>query len=69
MKTETQDALTEMAFQFGCVGLLKFDDMLDALEAGNCEDAKREALDSVWGRSETPARAKRVTGPFVLTFN
>ena len=56
---EVRDALTEMAYQMGTVGVLKFTKMLDALKAGNRVLASNEALDSEWAR-QTPERARRV---------
>ena len=55
-----QAAILDMGYQIGAPGLLKFHDMLSALEAGNCPVAKAAALDSEWAR-ETPKRAERVT--------
>ena len=60
MPQPTQDALTDMAFQLGCVGLMEFEDMLSALASGDCDSAKAAALESDWAR-ETPARARRVS--------
>ena len=57
---KTQGALLDMSWQNGVSGLLGFDEMLKALEANDCPEAKRQALDSVWGR-ETKGRAERVT--------
>ena len=56
---ETQEALSDMAYQIGCAGLLEFHLMLSALEKGDCAEAKAQALDSDWAR-ETPTRAHRV---------
>ena len=61
MPQQTQDALSEMAYQLGCAGVLEFHLMLSALDRGECADAKLKALDSDWSR-ETPARAHRVVG-------
>ena len=57
---ETEEALLEIAYQLGVRGEEGFHVMLDALQHGQCVEAKRAALDSAWAR-ETPARAKRVT--------
>ncbi len=52
-------ALTNMGFQLGVGGLLKFKNMIAALERGDWEEAARQALDSRWAR-QTPERAARV---------
>ena len=57
---ETQGALLDMSWQNGVSGLLGFDEMLKALEANDCPEAQRQALDSVWAR-EAMGRAERVT--------
>ena len=57
----TRDALTNMAFQLGINGLLKFKNMLSLLEHGDYFGASREALNSRWAR-QTPNRAKQVAG-------
>ncbi len=54
-----QDALTNMAFQIGVGGLLRFKKMLLALNGANYSLASREALDSRWA-VQTPGRAKVV---------
>jgi lysozyme len=56
---EIRDALTNMAYQMGVSGVLKFKGMLEALKAGKRELAANEALDSLWAR-QTPERARRV---------
>ena len=43
---QTQEALSDMAYQLGCAGLLEFHLMLSALEKGDCAEAKAQALDS-----------------------
>ena len=58
---KTQDALSDMAYQLGCAGVISFKRMLRALEKVDCAEAKAQALDSDWHR-ETPERAERVTG-------
>ena len=55
----TRDALTNMAFQLGINGLLKFKNMLSRLDNGDYYGASREALNSRWAR-QTPNRAKHV---------
>lgn len=54
-----QDALINMTFNLGFIGLLKFKKMIAALENKDYATAAREALDSLWAR-QVPARAKRV---------
>jgi len=54
-----QDALIEMGFQMGMRGLLGFNRMWDAIEAGDFQTAHNEALDSLWSL-QTPNRARRV---------
>lgn len=56
---EVKAALLNMAYQMGWRGLLGFSKMLAALEAGDREQAAREALDSRWA-AQTPERAQRV---------
>lgn len=56
-----QRALMNMAFQMGVEGLMKFKNMLWAIERGQWGLAHAEALDSSWA-NQTPARAKRVAG-------
>ena len=55
-----QSAILDMGYQLGVHGVPEFQDMLAALEAGDCPAAKVAALDSDWAR-ETPKRAERVT--------
>ena len=57
---QTREALLNMSYQLGVRGLERFDDMLRALKAGDCDAAKDSALDSEWAR-QTPARAASVT--------
>ena len=59
MQQWTRDALSDMAYQLGCAGVLRFKKMLSALDQGECAAAQDQALDSDWSR-ETPARAHRV---------
>jgi lysozyme len=54
-----QRALMNMAFQLGVNGLLKFRQMLWAIENGKWDLAHAEALDSSWA-NQTPVRARRV---------
>jgi lysozyme len=62
-KTLTQDrqnALIEMAYQLGVTGTLNFKRMWLAIETGNFQQARLEALDSRWAK-QTPKRAKAVS--------
>jgi lysozyme len=52
-------ALLNMTYQLGVEGVLGFRSMLAAMQAGQWEDAKNAALNSVWAK-QTPARAQRV---------
>lgn len=54
-----RDVLTCMAYQLGVSGVLKFKNMLAALEERHYAAAAREMLDSKWAR-QTPARARRM---------
>jgi len=56
---DVRRALLNMAYQLGVSGLLNFSKMLTALQAGDREEAAREALDSLWAK-QTPNRARRV---------
>ena len=52
-----QRALAEMAYQLGAAGLLRFQRMLSAIEAGDFDSAADEMLDSQWAE-QTPSRAR-----------
>ena len=54
-----QKALTNMIFQLGYNGVLKFKKMVAALKVKDYQTAYKEALDSRWSK-QTPNRAKRV---------
>ena len=54
-----QTALTDMAFQLGIAGLMKFRKMIAALEAGDYRTAADEALNSRWA-NQTPSRANEI---------
>ena len=49
-----QDALTDMAFNLGITGLLKFKNMLSAIERKDWNTAHNEALNSTWARQVGP---------------
>ena len=55
---DTKFILLSMCYQLGINGLLGFRNMIAALEAGDKETAKKEALDSLWAK-QTSARAMR----------
>ena len=50
-----EDILTEMVFQLGYMGVLKFKRMLGAIQAGDFERASKEMLMSRWAK-QTPRR-------------
>lgn len=54
-----QDVLINMAFQMGINGLLKFKNMLRALDDRSYSLAAKEMLNSLWAK-QTPERAKRL---------
>ena len=54
-----QAALVNMAFQLGTGGLATFRKMLTAVRLGKWEEARAQALDSLWAK-QTPSRARRV---------
>jgi lysozyme len=58
-----QRALTNMAFQLGISGLLKFRNSLAAIKAGEWERAAANLKLSLWAR-QTPTRAGRVIEMF-----
>jgi len=55
-----QRALTNMTFQLGITGLLKFVNTLQMIKEGRHAEAADNALQSLWA-TQTPNRAKRVT--------
>ena len=55
-----QRALVNMCFQMGTFGLQGFERMIDAIFKGDWTQARNEALDSKWARSDSPERAQRV---------
>lgn len=56
---DVQRAIGNMAYQLGVSGVLKFQNMLNCLLAGDRAMAAEEALDSRWAK-QTPNRAQRV---------
>ena len=59
LSDERQDVLTDMAYQMGTEGLMRFPHMLRAAQAGDYEAAADEILDSDYAREDAPKRAKR----------
>jgi len=55
-----QRALANMCFQMGAAGLEGFERMIQAIFNEDWTQARIEALDSKWARSDSPARAQRV---------
>jgi len=53
------DIIYAMAYQMGVGGLMKFKNMIKALEVSNYKRASVEMLDSKWSR-QTPERARRM---------
>lgn len=56
-----QRALVNMRYQLGPAGFRSFTQMIAALAAGDLVAAARHARDSKWARTDSPARARRVT--------
>ena len=54
-----EDILTEMVFQLGYMGVLKFKRMLGAIQAGDFERASKEMLRSKWAE-QTPGRCQEM---------
>lgn len=57
---DVQRALGNMAYQMGAGGVYGFENMLRSLQEGDRVAAAVHALDSVWHRENSPARARRV---------
>jgi len=53
------DTFTEMAYQLGVAGLMKFHDMLYCARSNDPEGVAREMLNSLWHR-QTPARCEEL---------
>lgn len=58
-----REACIAMIYQLGLPTFLEFRKMIAALKVGDGDEAKRQALDSVWAR-QTPERAQRVAATF-----
>ena len=54
-----EDILTEMVFQLGYMGVLRFKRMLGAIQAGDFERASKEMLRSKWAE-QTPGRCQEM---------
>ena len=59
INSDAWDILYEMAYQLGVSGVLKFKNMIKALEEQDYKQAAIEGLDSKWAK-QTPNRAKRL---------
>jgi lysozyme len=59
LSSARQGVLINMAFNMGVAGLLKFKQMLAAVEAGHWGIAAKEMLDSNWAH-QVPKRAVRL---------
>lgn len=55
---DRRDVILSMAYQLGVTGLLKFKNMIRAIERNSWEEAYKQALDSRWAK-QTPKRANR----------
>ena len=59
-----RDALINITFQLGINGVMKFENMHNALISKDWQTAYNQAIDSGWGK-QTPGRARRVAGQFL----
>ena len=59
LSSARQGVLINMAFNMGVAGLLKFKNMLAAVEAGHWGIAAKEMLNSTWAK-QVPLRAARL---------
>ena len=57
---EVQDVVTNMCYQIGLSGFLKFKKTIYYLETEQYQEASEEMLDSLWAR-QTPNRAKELS--------
>jgi lysozyme len=60
LPANVQDVISEMCYQLGVGGVLKFKKMWNALKVGNYNEASRQMMDSVWAK-QTPNRAKKLS--------
>jgi len=58
LNEDRQTIIKSMAYQIGLFGIVKFKNMIAALESNDWQRAHDEALDSLWAR-QTPERARR----------
>ena len=56
-----QAVLISMAYQMGVDGLLGFKNTLNTIKLGDYSKGAKEMLLSKWARTDTPARAKRMS--------
>ncbi len=68
IETKAMDILYEMAYQLGVPRVLKFKNMLNALENGDFLEASKQMLDSAWHR-QTPERCERLAERMRLLHN
>ena len=55
-----QNFIVELCYQLGVSGFSKFKKAIAHLQTSNIEGAKKEFLDSRWGKEQTPSRANRM---------
>jgi lysozyme len=56
-----RDVVYEMCYQLGVDGFSRFKKTVKLMIDGQYEDASVEMLDSLWGKKQTPERAKRLS--------
>lgn len=61
MPGNVQEVVTEMTYQMGVGGFLKFKKTIAYLKSRKWKKAAKEMLDSKWARSDSPKRAKRLS--------
>lgn len=64
---QIRDILTEMAYQLGVNGLVKFKKTLKLIEQNRYKEASKEMLNSLWAK-QTPNRAKRLSRRLSVSF-
>tara|TARA_R110002051_G_scaffold305134_1_gene374890 strand:- start:195 stop:608 length:414 start_codon:yes stop_codon:yes gene_type:complete len=57
---DAKDVVIEMCYQMGVTGFSKFKKTISYLEKEEYEKASVEMLDSQWGKTQTPKRAKNL---------
>ena len=62
LEQEDREALTDMSYQMGYDRLGSFKKLKAAIRKGDWQSAEKEALDSLWAKTQTPNRARRVAG-------